>query len=78
MLIARKIKLPAEVSGIRIPDTRLAAAATEFVSRVTPLWLMNHVLRTYVRNNSRALAIVTTLLRKGDFDGESGFTKKTG
>jgi|HubBroStandDraft_6_1064221.scaffolds.fasta_scaffold701782_1 hypothetical protein len=48
MLIARKFKLPAEVSGIRIPHTRLAAAATEFVSRVTPLWLMNHLLRTYV------------------------------
>src|SRR5260370_35550533 len=48
MFSAPKITLPTKVSGIRIPDTPLASAATEFVSGITPLWLMHHLLRSYV------------------------------
>jgi hypothetical protein len=36
------------VAGVRIPDTSLACEATQFVKDVTPLWLLNHLLRTYV------------------------------
>src|SRR5260370_30895796 len=48
MFSAPKITLPTNVSGIRIPDTPLASAATELLSRITPLWLMHLLLRSYV------------------------------
>lgn len=48
MFAATQVTLPIEVAGVRIPDTSLAYEATQFVRGVTPLWLLNHVLRTYV------------------------------
>jgi HD domain len=48
MFAATPITLPVEVAGVRIPKTALACEATQFVSGVTPLWLLNHLLRTYV------------------------------
>jgi HD domain len=48
MLVATKPKLPTEVSEVRVPDSPLAIETTRFVSRITPLWLMNHVMRTYI------------------------------
>ena len=43
-----QVTLPIEIAGVRIPDTSLAYEVTQFVSGVTPLWLLNHLLRTYV------------------------------
>jgi hypothetical protein len=48
MFGVRQVTLPIEVAGVRIPNTSVATLATQFVSRVTPLWLLNHLLRTYV------------------------------
>ena len=48
MIDATQVALPIEVAGVRIPNTSLAHEATQFVSGVTPLWLLNHLLRTYV------------------------------
>jgi HD domain len=48
MSTATHVTLPIEVAGVHIPNTPLAYEATEFVSRVTPLWLLNHLLRAYV------------------------------
>jgi hypothetical protein len=48
MFAATQGTLPMGVAGVRIPDTSLAYEATQFVSGVTPLWLLNHLLRTYV------------------------------
>src|ERR1700721_3200074 len=48
MFGATQVTLPIEVAGVRIPHTSVATLATQFVSGVTPLWLLNHLLRTYV------------------------------
>jgi hypothetical protein len=48
MSSATETNAPKEICGICIPNTPLVLAATEFVSRFTPLWLMNHLFRTYV------------------------------
>jgi hypothetical protein len=48
MFDATQVALPIEVAGVRIPNTSLAHEATQFVSGLTPLWLLNHLLRTYV------------------------------
>jgi hypothetical protein len=48
MLGATPITLPNEVAGIQIPNSRLAAGVLHFVDGVTPLWLMHHLLRSYV------------------------------
>jgi hypothetical protein len=37
-----------EIAGVCIPDSALCAAATEYVERVTPPFLLHHVLRSYV------------------------------
>jgi hypothetical protein len=48
MFSATQVTLPIEVAGVQFPRTALAREATHFVSGVTPLWLLNHLLRTYV------------------------------
>jgi hypothetical protein len=48
VMFAVQVTLPIEVAGVRIPNTPIAYEATQFVSGVTPLWLVNHLLRTYV------------------------------
>ena len=48
MFAATQVTLPTEVAGVRIPNTSLAYEATQFVSGITPLWLLNHLLRTYI------------------------------
>ena len=48
MFADTQVTLPNEVAGVRIPNTSLASEATQFVSGVTPLWLLNHLLRTRV------------------------------
>src|ERR1700678_4546841 len=48
MFGATQVTLPIEVAGVRIPHTSVATLATQFASGVTPLWLLNHLLRTYV------------------------------
>lgn len=40
--------LPADIAGIRIPDSGLARAATEMVQEVSQDFVYHHVLRTYV------------------------------
>lgn len=40
--------LPAEVAGVRLPDSRLAREATEFVRELSAPVVFNHVLRTYL------------------------------
>lgn len=48
-MIANTIRpMPAEIAGIRIPDTSLAIAATELVREVSSPALFNHVVRTYI------------------------------
>src|ERR1700678_4546872 len=48
MFGATQVTLPIEVAGVRIPHSSVATLATQFVIGVTPLWLLNHLLRTYV------------------------------
>jgi hypothetical protein len=40
--------IPKEVAGIKIPDTRLARDATDYVRGLSAPVVFNHVLRTYV------------------------------
>jgi hypothetical protein len=48
MFVGTQVTLPNELAGVRIRNTSLAYETTQFVSGVTPLWLLNHLLRTYV------------------------------
>jgi HD superfamily phosphodiesterase len=41
-------KMVHEVSGVKLPDTKLATEATELVRQASPLPLFNHCVRTYV------------------------------
>jgi len=41
-------RMPKEIAGIRIPDTRLAVETTELVREVSSPALFNHVVRTYI------------------------------
>ena len=41
-------RMPKEIAGIRIPDTRLAVETMELVREVSPPALFNHVVRTYI------------------------------
>jgi hypothetical protein len=50
-----QVTLPSEVFGVRTPNTSLVCAATQLVSGVTPLWLLNDPLRTYVFAESLAV-----------------------
>jgi len=40
--------LPAEIAGIRVPDTELAKAVTGLVGAVSPVPLFNHVTRSFI------------------------------
>ena len=50
-----QITLPSELFGVRTPNNSLVCAATQLVSGVTPLWLLNDPLRTYVFEESLAV-----------------------
>ena len=41
-------RMPKEIAGIRIPDTRLAVETMELVREVSSPALLNHVVRTYI------------------------------
>lgn len=43
-----QISIPKQVAGVCIPDSVLARDAMQFVREATPLWLMHHLMRTYV------------------------------
>lgn len=48
MFVETQVTLPNEVAGVGIPNTSLAYETPQFASGVTPLWLLNHLPRTYV------------------------------
>jgi HD domain-containing protein len=45
---AERTPLPANVAGVRLPDTKLAQGAVELAASAYPPYLLNHALRTYV------------------------------
>lgn len=55
---------PTEIGGVRLPDSDLCRAATDFARRVSPGFLFNHVLRSYLFAD-RAAGV-----RKTGFDRE--------
>lgn len=40
--------LPSRVAGVRLVDSNLARTATQLVRKVSPLYLFNHAVRTYL------------------------------
>src|SRR6516165_6920261 len=40
--------LPAEVAGVKLPDSKLARDATDYVRSLSAPLVFNHVLRTYL------------------------------
>jgi hypothetical protein len=53
-----------EIAGVRLPDSPLCQAATEFVERVSEPFLFHHVLRSYV------YAELIGRRQKASYDGE--------
>ncbi|HEY6852336.1 MAG TPA: HD domain-containing protein [Terracidiphilus sp.] len=78
MFWATQVTLPIEVAGVRIPNTSLANEATQFVSGVTPLWLLNPLLRTYdfaeLLGRSSAMKYDSELLYLGAMMHDLGLT----
>jgi hypothetical protein len=48
MLAGTQVTLPSKVFGTRTPNTSLVCTSTQLVSGLTPRWLLNDLLRTYV------------------------------
>ena len=48
LLAAPSLALPAEVAGIRLPQSELARAAAEFSRQHCPEYLFNHCMRTFL------------------------------
>lgn len=64
---SRSMELPAEVAGIRIPDTDLARRAAAFSRRSCPDFLFNHSMRTFL------FGAAFVARHKVTFDAEAAF-----
>jgi hypothetical protein len=72
--------LPGEVAGVKLPDSKLARDATDYVRRLSAPVVFNHVLRTYLfgellpvqlelRSPFKYLTLATTALSSSPYSG---------
>ena len=59
---------PDQATGLDLPDTDLAVAARDFVSAVSPCFVTNHAIRSYLY--AREVAAAKGLRAEVDYDGE--------
>lgn len=80
MITDKQVPLPSEVAGVHIPDTALVYETTQFVSDVTPMWLLNHLFRTYIfaelLGRKRRIKYDSELLYLGALTHDLGLTRE--